>query len=105
MHEVPSGIGEDSIRIHLLQLGCMLVDDFPVKDSTFSPDGLCENLKRVMSYAWPCLLEKSCVDPTARYSGHLLLSYIVASYHVNSRIILQGIIQKYTHFIYFLIML
>ncbi|XP_025424212.1 transformation/transcription domain-associated protein [Sipha flava] len=90
VHEVPQEIGEDSIRIHLLQLGCMLVNDFPVnKDSTFSPDGLCENLKRVMSYAWPCLLEKTCVDPTARYSGHLLLSYIVASYHVNSRIILQ----------------
>lgn len=70
----------------------MLVNDFPVnKDSAFSPDGLCENLKGVMSYAWPCLLEKSCVDPTARYSGHLLLSYIVSSYHVNSRIILQGI--------------
>lgn len=92
VHEVPPGIGEDSIRIHLLQLGCMLVDDFPVnKENAFSPDGLCENLKRVMSYAWPCLLEKTCVDPTTRYSGHLLLSYIVASYHVNSRIILQGI--------------
>lgn len=66
----------------------MLVDDFPVNKD--SPDGLCDNLKRVMSYTWPCLLEKTCVDPTARYSGHLLLSYIIASYHVNSRIILQG---------------
>lgn len=93
VHEIPPGIGEDSIRIHLLQLGCMLVDDFPVnKGSTSNQDGLCENLKRVMSYAWPCLLEKSCVDPTARYSGHLLLSYIVASYNVNSRIILQGML-------------
>lgn len=94
-HEIPPGIGEDSIRIHLLQLGCMLVDDFPVnKGCNLNQDGLCENLKRVMSYAWPCLLEKSCVDPTARYSGHLLLSYIVASYNVNSRIILQGIVHN-----------
>jgi len=69
----------------------MLVDDFLVNKDTDNPDvGLCENLKRVMNYAWPCLLDKSCVDPTARYSGHLLLSYIVASYNVNSRIILQG---------------
>lgn len=76
-----------------MQLGCMLVDDIPDdKDANNPEDGLCENLKRVMSYAWPCLLDKSCVDPTARYSGHLLLSYIVASYNkVNSRIILQGI--------------
>ncbi|XP_050062544.1 transformation/transcription domain-associated protein-like [Aphis gossypii] len=90
-HEVPPGIGDDSIRIHLLQLGCMLVDDFPVnKESAYSPDELCENLKRVMSYAWrPCSLEKNCVDPTAQYSGHLLLSYIIASYHVDSQIIIQ----------------
>jgi len=71
----------------------MLVDDFPVnKESAYSPDELCENLKQVMNYAWqPCSLEKTCVDPTAQYSGHLLLSYIIASYHVNSEIILQGI--------------
>jgi len=70
----------------------MLVDDFPVnKESAFSPDELCENLKRVMSYAWPCPSEKTCVDPTAQYSGHLLMSYIITSYHVNSQIIHQGI--------------
>jgi len=68
----------------------MLVDDFPVNKYVDNSDVLCENLKRVMNYAWPCLLDKSCVDPTARYSGHLLLSHIVASYNVNSRIILQG---------------
>lgn len=90
---MPPGIGEDSIRIHLLQLGCLLVNDLPVnKESAFTSDGVCENLKRVMSYAWPCLLDKSCVDPTARYSGHLLLSYIIASHQSSNRIILQGII-------------
>lgn len=70
----------------------MLVDEFSVdKDMDNSDVGPCENLKLVMNYAWPCLLDKSCVDPTARYSGHLLLSYIISSYNVNSRLILQGV--------------
>jgi hypothetical protein len=30
-------------------------------------------LRRLMTYAWPCLLSKNCVDPTTRYHGHLLV--------------------------------
>lgn len=66
-----------------------MVNEFPISND--GPDGISDELKQVINYTWPCLLDKICVDPTARYSGHLLLSYIIASRHVNNnRIILQG---------------
>ena len=44
-----------------------------------------------MTFAWPCLLGKNCVDPSARYHGHLLLSHIIARLAIHKRIVLQGI--------------
>lgn len=46
-------------------------------------------LRRLMTFAWPCLLAKNCVDPAARYHGHLLLSHIIARLAIHKRIVLQ----------------
>lgn len=42
-----------------------------------------------MTFAWPCLLVKNCVDPAARYHGHLLLSHIISRLAIHKRIVLQ----------------
>lgn len=42
-----------------------------------------------MTFAWPCLLSKSCVDPATKYNGHLLLSHIIAKFAIHKRIVLQ----------------
>ena len=42
-----------------------------------------------MTYAWPCLITKNCVDPATRYHGHLLLSHIIAKFAIHKRIVLQ----------------
>lgn len=42
-----------------------------------------------MTFAWPCLLAKNCVDPATKYNGHLLLSHIIAKFAIHKRIVLQ----------------
>jgi len=42
-----------------------------------------------MTFAWPCLLSKMCVDPATKYHGHLLLSHIIAKFAIHKRIVLQ----------------
>ena len=46
-------------------------------------------LRRLMTFAWPCLLSKNCVDPATKYHGHLLLSHIIAKFAIHKRIVLQ----------------
>jgi hypothetical protein len=46
-----------------------------------------------MTYAWPCLLSKNCVDPATRYHGHLLLSHIIAKFAIHKRIVLQAVLR------------
>ena len=46
-------------------------------------------LRRLMTFAWPCLLPKMCVDPATKYHGHLLLSHIIAKFAIHKRIVLQ----------------
>ena len=46
-------------------------------------------LRRLMTFAWPCLLSKSCVDPATKYHGHLLLAHIIAKFAIHKRIVLQ----------------
>lgn len=82
---------EDSVRIALLQFACLLVE----RASAHIHDGDANNkrqgskLRRLMTFAWPCLLGKNCVDPAARYHGHLLLSHIIARLAIHKRIVLQ----------------
>uniref|UniRef100_A0ABM0MIW8 Transformation/transcription domain-associated protein-like n=1 Tax=Saccoglossus kowalevskii TaxID=10224 RepID=A0ABM0MIW8_SACKO len=42
-----------------------------------------------MTFAWPCLIPKNCVDPATKYHGHLLLSHIIAKFAIHKRIVLQ----------------
>lgn len=42
-----------------------------------------------MTFAWPCLLPKACVDPACKYSGHLLLAHIIAKFAIHKKIVLQ----------------
>lgn len=82
---------EDAVRIALLQFACLLVE----RASPHIHDGDSNNkrqgnkLRRLMTFAWPCLLGKNCVDPSARYHGHLLLSHIIARLAIHKRIVLQ----------------
>lgn len=82
---------EDCVRIALLQFACLLVE----RASPHIHDGDANNkrqgnkLRRLMTFAWPCLLSKNCVDPTARYHGHLLLAHIIARLAIHKKIILQ----------------
>ncbi|XP_055697058.1 transcription-associated protein 1 isoform X2 [Phlebotomus papatasi] len=82
---------DDAVRIALLQFACLLVE----RASSHIHDGDANNkkqsnkLRRLMTFAWPCLLVKSCVDPAARYHGHLLLSHIIARLAIHKRIVLQ----------------
>ncbi|XP_033761645.1 transformation/transcription domain-associated protein-like [Pecten maximus] len=42
-----------------------------------------------MTFAWPCLLSKKCVDPATKYHGHLLLSHIITKFAIHKPIVLQ----------------
>ncbi|KAI4484537.1 hypothetical protein M0804_007103 [Polistes exclamans] len=79
----------DCVRIFLLQFSCLLVEQASqhIHDVTNKRQGI--KLRRLMTFAWPCLLGKNCVDPTTRYHGHLLLSHIIAKFAIHKRIVLQ----------------
>ncbi|QQP58074.1 Transformation/transcription domainassociated proteinlike [Caligus rogercresseyi] len=79
----------DTVRILLLQFSCLLVDQGSahIHDAANKRQG--NKLRRLMTYAWPCLLSKNCVDPATRYHGHLLLSHIIAKFAIHKRIVLQ----------------
>lgn len=79
----------DCVRISLLQFSCLLVEQASqhIHDVTNKRQG--NKLRRLMTFAWPCLLGKNCVDPTTRYHGHLLLSLVIAKFAIHKRIVLQ----------------
>lgn len=82
---------EDAVRIALLQFACLLVEraSAHIHDGDASNKRQGNKLRRLMTFAWPCLLGKNCVDPAARYHGHLLLSHIIARLAIHKRIVLQ----------------
>ena len=69
--KIPFGTS-DAVRILLLQLSCLLVEQASqhIHDAANKRQG--NKLRRLMTFAWPCLLSKNCVNPTKRYHGHLL---------------------------------
>ena len=79
----------DAVRILLLQLSCLLVEQASqhIHDAANKRQG--NKLRRLMTFAWPCLLSKNCVNPTKRYHGHLLWSHIIAKFAIHKRIVLQ----------------
>ena len=84
----PSGY-PDSVRISLLQLSCLLVSHASphIHDASNKKQG--SKLRRLMTFAWPCLLTNNCVDPTTKYHGHLLLAHIIAKFAIHKKIVLQ----------------
>ncbi|XP_076072619.1 transformation/transcription domain-associated protein-like isoform X5 [Mytilus galloprovincialis] len=79
----------DAVRILLLQLSSLLVEQASshIHDANNKKQG--NKLRRLMTFAWPCLLSKNCVDPATKYHGHLLLSHIIAKFAIHKRIVLQ----------------
>ena len=80
---------EDSLRIYLLQFSCLLVEKASqhIHDVTNKTQNI--KLRPLMSFAWPCLINKNCVDPVSRYHGHLLLCHIIDKFSINKSIVLQ----------------
>ena len=79
----------DSVRIFLLQLSSLFLQyahDY-IHDVNNKKQGT--KLRRLMTFAWPCLLAKSCVDPFNKYHGHILLSHIISKFSIHKRIVLQ----------------
>lgn len=78
----------DCLRICLLQFSTLLVEHAPhhIHDNNKSRNS---KLRRLMTFAWPCLLPKACVDPACKYSGHLLLAHIIAKFAIHKKIVLQ----------------
>ena len=57
----------DAVRILLLQFSCLLVDEGAAhihNAGNKKQEGT--KLRKLMTYAWPCLLSKNCVDPATR---------------------------------------
>ncbi|RWS15188.1 transformation/transcription domain-associated protein-like protein [Dinothrombium tinctorium] len=79
----------DAVRILLLQFSCLLVEQASphIHDAANKRQGI--KLRRLMTFAWPCLLTKNCVDPATKYHGHLLLAHIIAKFAIHKRIVLQ----------------
>ncbi|CAG7721830.1 unnamed protein product [Allacma fusca] len=79
----------DCVRIMVCQVGCLLVEQAAphIHDASNKKQGL--KLRRLMTWAWPCLLSKTCVDSSTKYYGHLLLSQIIAKFAIHKRIVLQ----------------
>jgi transformation/transcription domain-associated protein len=79
----------DSIRIHLLQLSSIFVIKAHnyIHDVNNKKQGT--KLRRLMTFAWPSLLAKTCVDPINKYNGLLLLSHIISKFAIHKRIVLQ----------------
>lgn len=79
----------DNVRIVLCQLSCLLVEVAAahIHDASNKKQG--NKLRRLMTFAWPCLLSKTCVDSSTKYYGHLLLSHIIAKFAIHKRIVLQ----------------
>ncbi|XP_066149283.1 transcription-associated protein 1 isoform X2 [Euwallacea fornicatus] len=81
----------DCVRIALLQFSCLLVEQASPHihdhDSNNKAQGF--KLRRLMTFAWPCLSVENCVDPATRYHGHLLLSHIIGKFAIHRKIVLQ----------------
>ncbi len=89
----------DSLRIYLLQLSSLFVQFTHeyIHDVNNKKHGV--RLRRLMTFAWHCLLAKNCVDPYNKYYGHLVLCHIISKFAIHKRIILQvlnSLLKAYT---------
>uniref|UniRef100_UPI00358FE8D5 transformation/transcription domain-associated protein-like isoform X3 n=1 Tax=Myxine glutinosa TaxID=7769 RepID=UPI00358FE8D5 len=82
----------DALRIAVLQFSALLVEhaSHHIHDNNKSRN---TKLRRLMTFAWPCLLTKTCVDPVCKYHGHLVLAHIIAKFAIHKKIVLQVFIS------------
>lgn len=89
----PSNLS-DSLRILVLQMSCILVEQAYHHIYDVSQGKNSNNIvKPLIFFAWPSLLTKNCVDPATQYYGHLLLSHMIAKFAVSKRIVVQVFIS------------
>jgi len=90
-HLIPDGhkTMSDSVRIALCQLSCLLLDQAAEHIHDVSNKKQGNKLKRLITFAWPCLLAKSCVDSSTKYYEHLLLCHVISKFAIHKRIVLQ----------------
>lgn len=82
-------IYSDSVRIHLLQLSSLFVQHAHDYIHNVNNKKQGTKLRRLMTFAWPSLLAKTCVDPFNKYHGLLLLSHIISKFAIHKRIVFQ----------------
>lgn len=82
-------VDSDAVRILLLQFSCLLVEKAAPHIHEAANRKQSSRLKKLVSLAWPCLMNRSSVDPAAKYHGHFLLAHIIAKFAVHKRIIMQ----------------
>ena len=88
----PDAVLIDSLRIYLLQLSSIFVQYAHeyIHDVNNKKHG--SRLRRLMTFAWQCLLAKNCVDPYNKYYGHLVLCHIISKFGIHKRITLQVLV-------------
>ncbi|XP_046847243.1 transformation/transcription domain-associated protein-like isoform X2 [Xenia sp. Carnegie-2017] len=79
----------DAVRILLLQFSALLVEHASqhIHDVNNKKQG--RKLRRMMTFAWPCLLPNKQCDPATKYHGHLLLAHIISKFAIHKKIVLQ----------------
>lgn len=85
----PDHVYSDSVRIHLLQLSSLFVQHAHDYIHNVNNKKQGNKLRRLMTFAWPSLLAKTCVDPFNKYQGLLLLSHIISKFAIHKRIVFQ----------------
>ena len=90
----------DALLVQLFRLFSLLVEKAHehIGDAERKQHG--QKLRRIITFAWPCLMPKNCVDPASKYHGHLLLAHIIARFSLSRRIVLQAfysLLKAHTH--------
>lgn len=84
----PGELG-DRLRIAIFRFACLIVDHAGeyIHDVNNKSQGM--KLKKLVYFAWSCLLNKNCVDPISKYHGHLLLSHIIRKFSISKSIVVH----------------
>lgn len=87
----PVYVISDSVRILLLQLCCLIVEQAYHHVYNVSQGKVIVNkAKALIMFAWQLsLVGKNFVDPATRYHGHLLFSHMIAKFGVSQRVVIQ----------------
>ncbi|KAI5754015.1 hypothetical protein M8J77_005069 [Diaphorina citri] len=87
----PVFVISDNVRILLLQMCCLIVEQsYHYVYNVSQGKILVNKAKPLIMFAWQLsLLGKNFVDPATRYHGHLLLAHMIAKFGVSQRVVVQ----------------